>query len=469
MRNISELISNITLQDDDYESIEAIPFDNKTYTNIVNNTLEGIKDVRMQDKKHIIKRKRVAAILLAATLMLSTTILATTNSINIQEIFRSIFKEDVANIGDSGQVINASMTVQGVELNIEGVVSDENTVDLVFNIRKESGKPFIGNDISFDEFIIEMKNTDNSLQRGITESTYCQQITPISQDSVEHRFRLTTTTINSIKSGEATLHLKNMTESKRHTAISDLNLATWLKEHPQDIILKPNNDARLKLISNQDRIAQLNIPKEIITSPDINLQLFKDDENIKINSIAFVDNKLHMKVAKSTRTLHFQDSKGNIFEPIYISDFDSSIYYVFDIHNLSELENLNAYEDISTVVNKIDGTWDVKFDLNQQNEKMILQPNVAVPLSAKENFVVKEIQLSNTSFTLISNNFLSNDIRNIGIDISFKDNSHSVHLDHAFVTTSNDKNKTYIYKFDRPINMSGVDTISINGKTIMIQ
>ncbi len=469
MRDINELIANVTLRDEDYEHIEPLPFDDETYTNIVNSTLKGIEDIRTKNRTYTIKKKRTRILFIAATLTLSTAILATTRAKNIQEIFINIFGNNISNINNSGQIINTSVTDQGIELNLEGLVSDTNSLDLLFNIRKESGKPFIGENIYFEEFTIEILDTNSSFQAGITESTHCHQLDSINPNSTECRFRLTKTTIDAIKNGTAILRLANMIESEKHTIVSDLNLGKWLKENPQDITLIPNHDLRLKEITNKNRIAELNIPEQIITSTDANLQLFKDNHDIKVNSIAFINNKLHIKVSNSSNSLYFQDTNGNIFNPIYIASSGCDTYYVFDINTMEKLANLKAYANISRVVNTINGTWEIKFALDRQNEKMILQPNVVIPLSENGSLLVKEIQLSNLSLKLISNNFISRDIKNINIDINFKDNSDNLHLDGAYVSTFTDTNKSFIYKFDKPIDVSAVDTISINGQPISLE
>lgn len=468
MRDIDELISNVTLREEDYENIEPIPLDYEAYNNIINNTLKGIEDVRAKEKGDMPKKKKkgIRLLLVAAILALSTTILATTKVINIQEIFMDIFGESTANIGDSGQVVNSSVTEQRVELNLEGLVSDENTVDLVFNIRKESGKPFVGECISFEEFTVETETAPNyKLQAGITGSTYCQEIDTITPNSAERRFRLTNTAVDDIKNGEAILRLTNIIESEKITLVSDLNLGEWMRENVQDITLVSNNDIRLNTITDPNIIAELNIPSKRITSTDAKLQLFKDDDAIRINSIGFVNNQLHIKSRNTQNSLYFQDTNGHRFDPIYIASDAYNGYYVFDISTIEELEGLKAYADISRVVNTINGTWEIKFDLNTQNQKMILQPDVTVPLSGNRNLRIRELQLSKLSLVLCSPNFSGT----INIEIKFKDNRSSLQLNGAYVSTHTDKEKCLIYKFDEPIDISAVDTIIINGTPIALE
>lgn len=133
------------------------------------------------------------------------------------------------------------------------------------------------------------------------------------------------------------------------------------------------------------------------------------------------------------------------------------------ISTIEELESLKACANISKEVNTIYGTWEIKFDLNTQNQKIMLQPDTKIPLTGNRNLSVREIQLSKCSLVFLSPNFTDT----IDIEIKFKDSSKCLKRDKLYVNTHTDKERCLIYNIDKPIDLSAVEAIIINGTPIV--
>lgn len=473
MKDIDELISNITLKDEDYADIDPIPLDEAAYKNIVSATLKEIHKASLEDKK-VKKKRKHQLLLIAAVLMVSTTLFAGAKALDIGEIFYNIFGKYTANIGSSGQVINNSVTCEGIEMNLEGVVNDENIVEVVFGLHKTSGEPFIGEHIDFDDFdVITTKGSSKTGEGGITESRFCQEIETVYTDLNTRRFRMTLTKNEAIQNGEAALRIENINENKNYTYTSHLDLATWLKAHPQEITLNPNNDFRLKHVTDKAQIKALHIPEQVIISESAQLQLFKEDHNIEMTSIAFVNDKLHMKIENvdyknCISDIYFKDKHGRKYAASYQCNTGSTSYYVFDIASMEALEGLKVCGDLKKVIHKINGLWEIKFDLNAQNEKLIVQPDIKVPIGEAGDIEVKEIQVSNISLKLKSSKLSDNKLKDLVVKIKFKNEDTLLPLKEVRVHTYTGNNNHIIYNIDQLINIQNIEAIIINDQVIEI-
>lgn len=473
MKDIDELISNIILKDEDYADIEPIPLDEAAYKNIVSATLKEIHKTSLEGKK-VKKKRKHQLLLIAAVLMVSTTLFAGAKALDIQEIFYNIFGKYTANIGSSGQVINNSVICEGIEMNLEGIVNDENLVEVVFGLHKTSGEPFIGEQIDFDDFdVITTKGSSEIGECGITESRFCQEIEAAHTDLNTRRFRMTLTKNEAIQNGEAALRIKNINENKNYTYTSSLDLAAWLKAHPQEITLDSNNDFRLKHITNKMEIQALHIPEQVIISESAQLQLFKEDNHIEMTSIAFVNDKLHIKIENTDyrnciSDIYFKDKSDKKYVASYQCNTRSIAYCVFDIASVEALEGLKVCGDLKKVVHKTAGLWEIKFDLNTQNEKLIVQPHIKVPIGEAGDIEVKEIQVSNISLKLKSSKLSDNKLKDLGVKIKFKNEETLLPLKEVRVHTHTANNNHIIYNINQPINIQDIEAIIINDKVIEV-
>lgn len=160
MKHIDELLEEIHLREEDYEMFQEEPVTDEELQEIKNRVLEVVRkekvgeDIVAEATVTELEKKRRRKIKrwilpLVATLAIGSSLAAGVASGNLSEIFHVIFGENTANIGDSGLELGISDTQQGITLNVQGIVGDKQNAIILFDLTKEEGESFKGNNIEF--------------------------------------------------------------------------------------------------------------------------------------------------------------------------------------------------------------------------------------------------------------------------------------------------------------------------------
>ena len=276
------------------------------------------------------------------------------------------------------------------------------------------------------------------------------------------------------------------------------DLIDYLKAHGgEKIVTQPNqqNKSREQRLANikdenpevykheMERITLM--PKNVLMNNDLNLQLLKDQKNIEIDSIGFVDGKLHVLITNhgqqdlDTYRLGMLDAVGN---EVYPSSSEESSrtddhgiqvieeYSVFDIPNV---EALSRYKLIivgqeTEIIAK--GPWNMDVKTEPTKEKITKACNETITYGSHQQAVIKELEL--TPLSLVMNVENENKISNsnyIGtITLNMKDGS-KITLDNINAEKRDGKNHFVVYTVGNTfIDTKEVASITVRNKTILL-
>lgn len=143
--------------------IKEIPLSKEALSDITKMTLDKLSSSTTTPmKKAFHFHKKLKLTLIAATLLLGTTLLSANKLVNIHELFKDIFPNNSTNLEPNGLILGHCNTNQNIILTVEGLISNENTTHLIFNLHKEKGCPFTQDTyIGFDDISLTVTDTDN--------------------------------------------------------------------------------------------------------------------------------------------------------------------------------------------------------------------------------------------------------------------------------------------------------------------
>lgn len=481
MINTDEILENIFLDNTDLLHIEEIPLTSEDRELVTQKTLQKIQCIQnvnqgngshkyKKTSKIILKRTLIAAILL-----ISTTIFATANSPTIKEIFRNIFHEGISNIENDALALDLTNSQKGVTLILKGVVGDNNTTTLAFDLEKKDGLPFKGGDIRFGDITFKTENStaypsqnpsnvDSTL--GITSWTSYKEINSLQKDSLRRSFELKCAGIDELDAKNAILSITNIIEYEKYDILSEATIGDLLASNQinSPISIIPNEDMRYK---NNIKTVDQNIPNHILTPQKLNIAIFDEYANIQLQSIGFIDNNLHVQLSGSQGTLYLKDN-NNIVEPTYIVRKDNSGYFVYTSVSKEDFYEMRFSMPQEKEINRIDGTWDVKFDFSIRTETKSIYPVNQSVLFNNLNWNVDELNLSNLSLDIV---YELSEFPSIypSVKIIFTQDENDINIYQEGVNVWNNNKVQLIYRFDNPIDTSQVEAILINDTRISIK
>ena len=524
MKRIDELLEHVQLREEDYDRFKEEIVTDEELQEIKNKVLESIKKEQIQttgeeqiDTNHIeanetinvgeikleMKKKRKMKrwfLSLVATLMIGSSLVAGVANGNLSEIFHVIFGENTANIGESGLELGISDTQQGITLNVQGMVGDKQNAILLFDIEKEEGKCFRGNDIKFGKlnFKVEEKKSvkgwnpfklfsitesNGSFGWGLIEDKY--------QKPDKLTFKLDATLNQNLIGAEGLLEIEDMIEVDSREWESEVDLVAFFKTHPQLInqasipmpeeLIHYSSEEELKYEGyTPDEIKDImnDIPKRGLPSRKLNLDLYPEFEtNWRIDNIGFADNQLHIRMSGTgdrSYTPSFKDAEGNEIEMIYnITTYSSredgegisSGYYVYNIQDIEDLEHVKLSTYLQKEIETIKGKWQVRFKIDIQSEEKNIQTDQTIPWINGMNLEIEEMKLSNLSLKVIyKGGRLQNYPR---VYVHFKDGTKQEAFRHGATYEENRADCTYA--FTAPIDVSEVEAIRINEVEIKVK
>ena len=245
------------------------------------------------------------------------------------------------------------------------------------------------------------------------------------------------------------------------------DLIDYLKAHQgEKVATQPNQ----QIISREQRLA---------------LQVLKDKKNIQIDSVGFIEGKLHILITNhghqdlETYQLRMLDATGNALWPYDSSSIsrtdDHGIqvveeYSVFDIPNV---EALSKYK-LSIVGHEkeiiAEGPWNIGIKIQPTKEKITQPCNEMITYGSHQQAVIKELELTPLSLIIKVEN--ENKILNeeyIGnIILNMKDSSKII-LENVSAHKREGKNHLFVYTARNTfIDTKEVISITVRDKTMFL-
>lgn len=436
-----------------------------------------ISQLRQEKKKRFsYKKKRWNALIgIAVILVTSSAIIANVGGLTVEQIFSDIFKSNTSNIDNNGIILNENDECSGVVLSGEGILLDANTMDLIFNIKKEDGSIFNRDKIRFEDLNVyiddQLDETKNEL--GIVDWNNYIEIDSGNDTLNQRRFSLNMASVSDIQNQKVRLQVSNIIQYQEQELFSDINIGNYLETAPECInqLTIPSTDIRLTrefLSTNSEEEMEIkaSIPKNVLDSKNLNVPIFSQEANIKIDNMGFIDESFHIRLKSSYHILRFKDEKGNDLEPSYMQRDEKGGYYVYDIKNLEELKQLQAYICIEKETNRIEGVWEIEFRTDVETNKVIINPAASLNTNIKLDII--QIEVSNLSLTLICKVNRDKRLSSPNIELNFNSGEESEIFTSANIATYNDSTQKYIYKFSKPIDVSSIENIVIDENEISI-
>ena len=436
-----------------------------------------ISQLRQEKKKQFShKKNRCNALIgIAVILVASSAIIASVGRLTVEQIFSDIFKSNTSNIHNNGIILNENDECSGVILSGEGILLDTNTMDLIFNIKREDGSIFNGDKIRFEDLNVDIDDQLDEMkdELGIVGWNNYIEIDSVNGTSNQRRFLLNMASVRDIQNRKVRLEISNIIEYQEQELISDINIGNYLETVPECInqLTIPNTDIRLtrqflSTNSEEERQIKASIPKNILDFKGLDILLFSQEVNIKIDNMGFVDGSFHIRLKNPDYILGFKDEKGNFLEPSYMQRDGKGGYYVYDIKNLEELKQLQAYICIEKETNRIEGIWQIEFRTDIETNKVIINP--VTTLNTNIGLDIDQIEVSNLSLTIICKVNRDKKLSSPNVEINFNSGEDSKIFISADIATYNNSTQKYIYKFSKPIDVSSIENIMIDGNEINI-
>ena len=510
MKHIDELLEEIHLREEDYEMFQEEPVTDEELQEIKNRVLEVVRKEKVGEdivaeatvteleKK---RRKTKRWILpLVATLAIGSSLAAGVASGNLSEIFHVIFGENTANIGDSGLELGISDTKQGITLNVQGIVGDKQNAIILFDLTKEEGESFKGNNIEFGKlnFKVEEKKSlkgwnpfklysttesSGSFGWGLIDEGY--------QKPGQLTFKLDATIDQNLIGSEGILEIEDITEVQTEYWDSEVNLVDFFKAHPEllsqaaipmpEDLLHYTSAEELKYEGyTADEIKRMmdDIPTRALPSRNLNLDLYPEFEsNWRVDNIGFINNQLHIRmsgIGNEDYMPAFKDALGNEVEMTYnITTYSSSEerediskgYYVYDIKDIEALQQVKLSTYFAKEFQTVKGKWQVRFKIDIKNQEKSITTDQTIPWIDNMNLTIEEMKLSNLSLQVT---YKGGKLHNYPkVNVRFKDGKEQEVFRHG--ATYGDNMAECTYAFTAPIDVSEVEAIIINEVEIKVE
>lgn len=481
------LLEHIDLKKDDFDLVGEEPVSEeelKELQEVVLNAIRleqeciGKEKIRFTAKAKKIKKWLLP---LAASLIISSAVIAST--VTIGQIFKDYFGEESPSIGESGKVIGKTTLNQGIRLNIQGVVGDDKTAIVIFDLTKEDGTTFAGNSLDFGEldFIVAGKS--------VSASSYI--IGNDNKSMAKRTFRLRPLLFNEMPENfvgsDATMHITDIIEIEEGDWESEVSLADYLEQHPECLSQKTieipeefleHAETREVLIDSGYNESDINEflskkPKYGIDSKNLGLALY--DGNQKewtINNIGFIDGQMHIRMSGNTIYDYipkFKDAAGNEIKRIWsssrmISKGIREAYHIYDIKDLDSLKKTTMTAYFTKEVGRIKGEWEVPFTMDFKSNQKRIKTDQTIPWQSSKDLIIEDLILSNLAIHVT---FRGDKFEAIPIGrLIFKDGSEK----ELYGGASFDKGLAVtIYPFETPIDISNVESIKFNDVEIQVK
>jgi hypothetical protein len=489
MKRVDELLSQIELKKEDYDLIqeEALSEEEmKELQKIVLNTIKqeqeggGKEKIRRNTKIQKIKRWILP---LVASAAITSTVIASVNNVSISQIFKDFFSEESTNIGESGKIVGITDSNQGITLNIQGIVGDNKTAVVMFDLTKEDGTAFSGNNVEFGKL-------DYTIAGKSVAGSY-HVINQEKQSTVQRTLSLKPLLFNEMPENfvgsEATVKITDIIEIEEGYWKPEINLADYLEQHPECLDQQPIAMSEIflkhavteeELIDsgyNQSRISKImnTQPKQGIDDKKLNLALYGGKQKEwTIDNIGFVDGQLHIRMSGKIESDYlpgFKDAAGNEVQMTWsgghnINSVKGISYYIFDIKDLENLKKATMTSYFQKELGTIKGQWEVPFTMDFKSNEKTIKTEQTISRSGAKALTIDEMILSNLALHVT---YSGDEFETIPrARLVFKDGTEKEIPGGA----SFDKGQAICsYRFEAPIEIANVAAIKLNDVEVRIE
>ena len=214
------------------------------------------------------------------------------------------------------------------------------------------------------------------------------------------------------------------------------------------------------------------IPGKIAESQNLDLALLEDKPGLLLDTAGFVDGKLHVRLLDTSKEdyygevfLYMMDPQTGDIAPMMLwtepAESGDAVYYVYDISDVSQLEQYELMIEYYGEKESFAGMWNVEFVLDYQTEDTVFQPVVDMR-GYDSSFILEEIHVTPIATTI---RFLPRDGYEIeegfflAAEIRMKDGSY---INHTSSGASTIDQEYLDYRcFNNPIDINEIDAVII--------
>lgn len=447
-----------------------------------------LKKVSKQ-KKHC--KKAALAFIMANVLVFSSSLAFASDNTSALESFKAAFGDKAKYLKNSAVQLQASDTQQGVTLNALASAADEKTVHILFEVAKEDKTAFKGNYLMFENVIFKVDGRDYSgrnktleeWNKGLSTRTF-NMINMGDKPSDKYIMQLSMQDHENLLTGKGTLTATNIMLYDLKTWTSNFDLVKLFKG--SEVLIsqagRPNkepaayNEKWQQIKAGGEKVKAAEIPKKLLPSQKLEIALYPEVPNWKVDNIGFVDQKLHIKMhgdSKVVYTPQLVDSKGNsikmIYNSVYHDNNTADAYYIFDVKNIEQLSKLKLQARFRKEIEKIKGEWNLKVNIKVQDFEKILDRSAALTIN-KKPYTLNQVKLTNLSMILSMTGAGKAERIQTDVKIFFKNGAEVQLVSGTLSAYINHGNGTLetIHQFREPIDYNEVSYIVFNGTKVVI-
>jgi|GEM_PF-931969 len=440
------------------------------------NDFEAKRIKRLIIKKIIRKqrsqKKGFAAILVACCLVLTSVTAFAFTDLHVLDMFRAIFGNEASYL-DNLYPIEKSDSDAGLTVTVRGLAGYEKNAFILMDVTRDDGKPFVGD--NFNPNLIHI-HVDDIQNYGFNFPG-----ASVVDGKISFAFHISST--EGLQGKKASVTMGNID-------YRDLKFEKASLDIPSNLIPEQIRDENL--VENRSAIAAYKetykprsihepvfseyvqdpalLPKKIAVSQGLNLPLLEAKPDLRLDTIGFVDHKLHMRIINETNEdddgviLYMMNPRTGEIAPmlLWTESYEAGeTYYVFDIADAKQLEKYDLMVEYYGEKQTFAGNWNIEFDLNYETTDIDFQPKVDMQ-GFDDHFIIEEIQVTpiatNIKFVPKDGYELEGDYF-LAADIKMKDGSYI----HYIGGGAENHNREYLdYEcFYNPIDIGDIDTIVI--------
>lgn len=478
MKKIDEIIDDFELQNENIDVNEEI-FTKEEKERIMELTLKkaGLKQKGNINKKFILP---LAAVM---TLILSFAAVFAQGGLN--NIYKSLFGDNIKYVGEMETVINESYSSNGIIFNVSSMLGDENSFYIIFELIKENGESFEESDyIEFETLSLDFKSSGGYSWEKIKDDD---------EKDNKATFILIGDTAKKTAGKKLTLKASNFTEYNLNNIDDGFKIYEFLTKNEEYInqsLIDNYNKTRVDSYekSYDQEIAKVEYgynvaPNYILPMKYLDILIGDDNNNIKIDNVGFADEKLCIRLALANSEDQYMGdmyfvNKNDLgeekFSEYMFSEEKDGVnynYYMFNIKNIDELKNYNLKYSIVKKINSTVGDWEVSFKADYKNTSNKIRVNKEIEIEGKR-YTVENIKLSPISLNVqLRNNIvdnIENPVHNLNriVSVIMKDGSIAEVVSSG--TSTNALTATMNLIFKQPIDSKLVDKVKIGNIEIKI-
>lgn len=427
----------------DIETLEDVDLEAYQLTEI---ELERIHKKVVKSYKHTSRKRKkypYRILLIAATLALGgTSLWALTKS----PVFETIFKQNKANLKESGQILELSQQVDNMKVSLRGIVGYEKKLVMNMEVEKTDDVPFEGNTIKLTGYL----NIEGDGQSGkyffeafgddlvqsectATKKVFLVDILNIDKENEvgftdeEGNFKVEDFgTVDHFKNKKATLVVESIYEEYSSVDYPDLELIQYIDKQSEKESLPFDTKLykRGRYTASTTKQPEVEGPTKMLAYKKINKPLYLKKGRIKLDNIGFIDGKLHIrlygdmekgeedfKVLTAVRDegydLKMIEKVGCIHYTNYAA-YESTghleQYYIFDIQDIETLKKNPILANIHKTYKEEEVNVEIPFDMSLVAETKTIKLNERIPANSNNvDWLLQEVSLSNVSLDITLN------------------------------------------------------------------